>query len=125
MQIVYGMPFHNHTPPKSIVIRPEISFAGKWHVGIKAAFELFPGPLKKRLETERKKRFDEQHRAAITAATAAASKSTNSLPVPLQNRLLQFAVNVSCDLDTHDSAPGEALYPQLNTNGWFSFEYMH
>lgn len=58
------------------VFQVALMHAGKWHVGIKAAFELFPGPLKSRIKAERKKRFDEQHRAAVTAATSAASKST-------------------------------------------------
>lgn len=46
---------------------------GDWHVGAKRAFELFPGGLKRRIKEERKKRFAEAQRAALTAATGAAA----------------------------------------------------
>lgn len=46
---------------------------GKWHVGSKAAFDLFPNQLKERIRNERQKRFSEQQRVAHTAATAAAA----------------------------------------------------
>jgi len=47
--------------------------SGKWHVGSKAAFDLFPNQLKERIRNERQKRFSEQQRVAHTAATAAAA----------------------------------------------------
>ncbi|CAL8469996.1 g9538 [Coccomyxa elongata] len=45
--------------------------SGLWHVGAKRAFELFPGGLKKRSKQERKKRWEEKQREAVTACTAA------------------------------------------------------
>lgn len=45
--------------------------AGLWHVGAKRAFELFPGGLKKRSKQERKKRWEQKQREAVTACTAA------------------------------------------------------
>jgi tripeptidyl-peptidase-2 len=44
---------------------------GEWRVGAAPAFSLLPGGLKHRLKEERRKRFDEQQRSAVTAATAA------------------------------------------------------
>jgi tripeptidyl-peptidase II len=44
---------------------------GQWHVGAKAAYDLFPAGLKKRTKEERKRRFEERQRVAITAATSA------------------------------------------------------
>lgn len=46
---------------------------GKWRVGAKRAYDLFPGPLRSRIKGERKKRFAEEQRAALTAATKAAA----------------------------------------------------
>ena len=40
--------------------------SGKWHVGLKRAFELFPGGLVARLEKKRKEKFFERHRALQT-----------------------------------------------------------
>jgi tripeptidyl-peptidase II len=45
--------------------------SGDWRVGAKASFELFPGGLRSRIKEERKKRWDEAQRAAVTAANAA------------------------------------------------------
>jgi tripeptidyl-peptidase-2 len=45
--------------------------SGKWHVGIKAAFELFPKSLKNRVKKERKKVFDKEQRAAKQKAVVA------------------------------------------------------
>ena len=45
--------------------------AGKWHVGAKRLFELFPGGLKKRIRAERRKHWDQHQNAAVTAAAAA------------------------------------------------------
>jgi tripeptidyl-peptidase-2 len=45
--------------------------SGEWRVGAAPAFSLLPGGLKQRLKEERRKRFDEQQRAAVTEATAA------------------------------------------------------
>lgn len=44
---------------------------GQWHVGAKPAFQLFPGGLKQRTKEERRRKFDEQQRVAVTQATAA------------------------------------------------------
>lgn len=44
---------------------------GKWHVGAKPAFDVFPGGLKSRIKEERRRRLDEQQRGAMTAATSA------------------------------------------------------
>jgi len=45
--------------------------SGEWRVGAAPAFFLLPGGLKHRLKAERRKRFDEHQRAAVTEATAA------------------------------------------------------
>ncbi|KAG7670442.1 hypothetical protein Ndes2437A_g04966 [Nannochloris sp. 'desiccata'] len=45
--------------------------SGEWRVGATPAFSLLPGGLKHRLKEERRKRFDEQQRVAVTEATAA------------------------------------------------------
>jgi tripeptidyl-peptidase II len=45
--------------------------SGEWRVGAAPAFSLLPGGLKHRLKEERRKRFDEQQRGAVTKATAA------------------------------------------------------
>lgn len=45
--------------------------AGKWHIGAKNAFELFPGGLKKRISKERRKAWDREHQAAVAAVTEA------------------------------------------------------
>ena len=45
--------------------------SGKWHVGARPAYDLFPGPLKSRIKEERKKKFDKKQREAVTAATKA------------------------------------------------------
>jgi len=45
--------------------------SGEWRVGAAPTFSLLPGGLKHRLKAERRKRFDEQQRAAVTEATAA------------------------------------------------------
>jgi len=42
-------------------------------VGAKRAYDLFPGPLRSRIKGERKKRFAEEQRAALTVATKAAA----------------------------------------------------
>ena len=54
--------------------------AGEWHIGAKRAFELFPGPLKKRMQTRRKERWDLHQSKALEAATAAANKSDSCKP---------------------------------------------
>ncbi len=40
---------------------------GKWHVGMKRAFELYPGELVQRLVEKRRRAWDERQRAAVTA----------------------------------------------------------
>ena len=86
--IVAPLLLHWRRPADTHVKRPTQgcwclwSVAGKWHVGSKAAFDLFPGPLKHRIRAERKKRFDEQQRAALTAATAAAAQAPSVSPPP-------------------------------------------
>lgn len=57
--------------------------AGKWHVGAKRAYDLFPGGLCSRLKTERRKRFDEHQRAALTEANAAVAAFSNKAKPPL------------------------------------------
>ena len=39
---------------------------GEFHVGIKRAFELYPGGLVRRLKAKRREKWDEQQRAAVT-----------------------------------------------------------
>ncbi|CAN0124068.1 unnamed protein product, partial [Discosporangium mesarthrocarpum] len=36
--------------------------SGEWHLGIKRAYELFPGPLVTRVTAERRKKWDKVHR---------------------------------------------------------------
>jgi tripeptidyl-peptidase-2 len=43
---------------------------GEWRVGARAAFDLFPAPLKARLREERRRRWDEAQRVAVTRAVA-------------------------------------------------------
>ena len=45
--------------------------SGKWRVGAKPAFELFPAGLTKRIKEERRRRFEEQQRKSVTSATIA------------------------------------------------------
>ncbi|KAK9786061.1 hypothetical protein WJX73_002387 [Symbiochloris irregularis] len=57
--------------------------SGKWYVGAKNAFELFPGGLKKRMTKERRKHWDREHQAAVartTEAIAAAENGKGSKP---------------------------------------------
>ncbi len=54
--------------------------AGDWHIGAKRAFDLFPGPLKKRMQMRRKERWDLHQSRALEAATAAANSSTSCKP---------------------------------------------
>jgi tripeptidyl-peptidase-2 len=42
--------------------------SGKWHVGVKAAYDLYDGELVKRMKKERKQVFEETHRGYITKA---------------------------------------------------------
>lgn len=42
--------------------------SGDWHIGGKAAFDLYPAPLRNRMKQERRRRFDEQHRIAVAKA---------------------------------------------------------
>ena len=51
--------------PRDKLHSPWVLRAGKWHVGAKRAFELFPGPLKKRVTKERRKPWDRQQQATI------------------------------------------------------------
>lgn len=48
--------------------------SGDWHVGIKAAYELFPNLLKQRIKEERRKKWAEKQRGAVTEAVAALAK---------------------------------------------------
>lgn len=61
-----------------------INPTGKWKVGAKRAYELFPGGLTRRIKEERKRGFEEEQRRAMTAATAAlaAHKSQNGSSMP-------------------------------------------
>lgn len=47
--------------------------AGDWRVGVKRAFELFPGGLKARSKQERRKRWSKYQREAVTASLQQAS----------------------------------------------------
>lgn len=51
--------------------------AGKWYVGAKNAFELFPGGLKKRMTKERRKHWDREHQAAVARTTEAIAAADN------------------------------------------------
>ena len=64
--------------------------SGEWRVGAKPAFDLFPGGLKQRIKEERKKKFDEQQRAAVTEATTslAAFESANGGRTPASSPAL-------------------------------------
>ena len=54
--------------------------SGNWRVGAKAAYELFPAGLKARTQEERKRRWDEHQRAAVTAATSAVAAFARAHP---------------------------------------------
>ena len=51
--------------------------SGKWHIGAKKAFELFPGGLKKRTLKERRKVWDREHHGVVAAVTE--GLATNNL----------------------------------------------
>ena len=38
---------------------------GKWHIGLKSAWELYPGPLVDRMAEETPQTFDERHRVLL------------------------------------------------------------
>ena len=48
-------------------------------MGVKRAFELFPGGLKARSKEERRRRWDTWQREAVTAATAAVAAAKKVL----------------------------------------------
>ncbi len=58
---------------------------GEWHVGAKRVFELFPGSLKARSRTERKKHFSKLQRQAVTAAAAHAASASQDAPVSISS----------------------------------------
>ena len=43
---------------------------GKWHIGLKSAWELYPGPLVDRMKAERRRTFDERHRVLVARASS-------------------------------------------------------
>ena len=43
---------------------------GVYHVGLKAAYELFPKPLQERCQQERREEWDKTHQAAVAALRA-------------------------------------------------------
>jgi tripeptidyl-peptidase-2 len=45
--------------------------SGQWRIGLKSAWELYPGPLVARMKTERRRVFDEQHRGLVAHAASA------------------------------------------------------
>jgi tripeptidyl-peptidase-2 len=63
--------------------------SGEYHVGIKPAFEIFPRGLVRRLKEERRKDFDEQHRAAIATARRNLELWDEANPQPSQRELEQ------------------------------------
>ena len=54
---------------------------GKWRVGIKAAYELFPGSLVSRLKRERKKEWDKQQRERMAGLQAKLADFDEAKPV--------------------------------------------
>ncbi|MEE3001706.1 MAG: S8 family serine peptidase [Planctomycetota bacterium] len=44
--------------------------SGEWHIGIKAAWDLYPGQLVSRMKQERRRTFKEQHRAIEAGVSA-------------------------------------------------------
>ncbi|KAK9867034.1 hypothetical protein WJX84_006426, partial [Apatococcus fuscideae] len=71
--------------------------SGKWHVGAKRAFELYPGPLKKRMQVRRKERWDVHQSRAIEAGTAGL-KASEDCKVPCWSKLDQAEI---------EGAPGD------------------
>jgi len=61
---------------------------GQYHVGLKRAYELYPGGLVARLKAKRRETWDEQQRAAVTALTRqlAAWDAAHSSPTDEQTK---------------------------------------
>jgi hypothetical protein len=57
---------------------------GEWHVGTKRAYDLFPGELRSRTKGERRKRWDEKQRGAVTAAAAELARFEKENPAAKQ-----------------------------------------
>ncbi|GAB4814120.1 hypothetical protein N2152v2_001166 [Parachlorella kessleri] len=79
--------------------------SGDWRVGAKAAYELFPRPLKDRSKEERKKRWAEKQRGAVAEATAALAqfnqghKGSLSEPDKKSREELETRVKLLTELD--------------------------
>ena len=56
--------------------------SGKWRIGIKAAYELFPGDLVSRLKSERKKEWDKRQRDRAAALQAKLAEFDEKHPSP-------------------------------------------
>jgi tripeptidyl-peptidase-2 len=66
---------------RKLVLNPDWKNpSGEWRVGYKAAYDLFPGGLQSRLKKQRKLKWVEKHRVALTAATAALAEHKAKYP---------------------------------------------
>ena len=113
--------------------------SGQWHVGAKPAFQLFPGGLKQRIKEERRRKFDEQQRIAVTEATAALAafesangKAPNAPALIKQKEELEARVKLLEDLagKYEDQGPmveavvwhdGDRWVAALDTSDFYQF----
>jgi len=58
---------------------------GQYHVGLKRAYELFPGELVKRLVEKRRKRWDEEQRQAVTDLERSLARWDAAHPSPSED----------------------------------------
>jgi tripeptidyl-peptidase-2 len=90
--------------------------SGKWNVGMKRVFELYPSSLKKRVESERKKEWNKLHKAAqLKLQKALAGKSDK--PEADSDEALALAELERMEKNTTD--PG----PVLDCVTWFDGEH--
>lgn len=66
---------------RKLVLNPDWKNpSGEWRVGYKTAYDLFPGGLQSRLKSQRKLKWLEKYRVALTAATAALAEHRIKYP---------------------------------------------
>uniref|UniRef100_A0A061SFF4 Tripeptidyl-peptidase II n=1 Tax=Tetraselmis sp. GSL018 TaxID=582737 RepID=A0A061SFF4_9CHLO len=90
--------------------------SGKWHVGCKRAFDLFPGPLVRKLKEHRGKRWAAEQRTAVAAATSALHAFNKTNPKPSSSSLqkekaeLELRVKLLEELEKSRSDLGPLVY---------------
>ena len=85
--------------------------SGKWRLGIKAAYELFPGDLVSRLKSERKKEWDKRQRDRAAALQAKLAEFDEKHPSPKgdtkkERAELQAQIDLLASLNGSYSDPG-------------------